>query len=83
MVIKIFGPGCKNCLRVAENARAAIAQLGLDATIEKVENIQEFIKAGVFRTPGVAFDNEIICQGMIPSTEKLKDWLQKYLATKH
>ena len=36
MHIKILGTGCKNCTTLEAEARAAVEQLGLDATVEKV-----------------------------------------------
>ncbi|MDH4137826.1 MAG: thioredoxin family protein, partial [Anaerolineae bacterium] len=36
MEIKILGTGCPNCKRLEKNARAALAGLGVDATVTKV-----------------------------------------------
>ena len=33
--IKILGGGCANCDRLAQNAKQAVAQLGVEATFEK------------------------------------------------
>ena len=41
MVIKILGTGCAKCKQLAANAQQAVNEMGIEATIEKVE------KAGV------------------------------------
>ena len=41
MVIKVLGMGCASCKKLEENAKEAVKDLGLDATVEKVEELQE------------------------------------------
>jgi len=49
--IKVLGPGCPRCEAVAQNAEAAVKNLGIDATIEKVSKK----KGSMFReTPVLA-----------------------------
>jgi hypothetical protein len=38
MDIKILGPGCKNCVTLDRITREAVKELGIKATIEKVED---------------------------------------------
>ena len=38
MIVKILGPGCTNCQNLERATREALAELGLDATVEKVED---------------------------------------------
>lgn len=73
--IKVLGPGCENCHLVEENARAAVAQLGLDAEIEHVTNHAEYPKYGLLFTPGLVIDNKLVCGGRIPSTAEVTTWL--------
>ena len=53
MIIKILGPGCTNCANLERATREAIAELGLDATVEKVEDYPTIAAYGVMATPGL------------------------------
>ena len=39
MKIAILGPGCPKCRKLYENAQQAVAEAGVDAELEKVEDI--------------------------------------------
>jgi protein-disulfide isomerase len=49
----------------------------VDATVEKVADVMEIAKYGVFGTPAVVVDGEIRSVGKIPPVEEIKKWLQK------
>jgi len=75
MKVTVYGPGCKNCVNLADNAKEAIADLELDAEVEKVEDMAEIAKAGVMSTPGLAIDGEVKVKGRVPSTDEIKELL--------
>ena len=58
MKIKVLGPGCKNCVNLEKNTRAALAELGLDADVEKVTDYGDIAAYGVMKTPGLVIDEE-------------------------
>jgi small redox-active disulfide protein 2 len=74
--IKILGPGCANCARLEQNTRQAIADLGLEATVEKVTDYQRILAYGVMRTPGLVVDEKVIVSGRVPSADELRHLLQ-------
>lgn len=39
MNIKVLGMGCCNCVKLYENAQEAVKDLGIEATVEKVEDM--------------------------------------------
>ncbi|MBP7165868.1 MAG: TM0996/MTH895 family glutaredoxin-like protein [Firmicutes bacterium] len=65
MVIKILGSGCRNCVTLAENTKAAIAELGMDCTIEKVTDFAEIAKYGIMSTPGLVIDERVVSFGKV------------------
>jgi small redox-active disulfide protein 2 len=77
MEIKVLGTGCARCKTLEQLTRQAVESLQLDATIEKVEDIQKIISYGIMRTPGLVVDGRILIAGDIPSLEDLKDMLTK------
>ncbi len=72
MVIKVLGPGCCNCKKLEANVREAVKQLGIEATIEKVEDFKDIIAYGVMRTPALVVDEQVKVMGRIPSVEDIK-----------
>ena len=72
MKIQILGPGCPKCHKLAEIANEAADELGLEAEIEKVTQINEIVSFGVMLTPALAIDGEVKVVGKVPSTEELK-----------
>ncbi|MEO2117794.1 MAG: MTH895/ArsE family thioredoxin-like protein [Methanocaldococcus sp.] len=81
VVIRIFGTGCPKCNQTYENVKKAVEELGIDAEIVKVTDVNE-IAEWVFVTPGVAFDDAIVFEGKIPSVEEVKEELKSYLEEK-
>ena len=50
MKIAILGPGCPKCRKLYENAQQAVAEAGVEAELEKVEDIQKINDYNVFMT---------------------------------
>lgn len=47
MNIKVLGEGCEKCSQLYENTKEAVKELGIDAEIEKIEDLIEIVKLGV------------------------------------
>jgi small redox-active disulfide protein 2 len=71
MLIKILGPGCKNCANLERATRQAVADLGLEATIEKVTDYGQIAGYGVMRTPGLVVDEQVLVSGRVPTAEEI------------
>lgn len=67
MKIQILGGGCPKCQKLAENAKAAVSEIGIDAEIEKVTDTDRIMDMGVMITPALAVD------GVVKSTGKVLD----------
>jgi len=76
MKVQILGMGCPKCRKLEAQAKKAVEELGIDAEIEKVQDIKEISKFGVMITPALAIDGKIKCSGQIASVEEIKKWLQ-------
>ena len=75
MKIQILGTGCPKCKKVAEVAEKAVAEIGVEAEIVKVTDINEIMNFGVMMTPALAIDGDVKVSGKIPSIEQVKEWL--------
>ncbi|MDZ4168635.1 MAG: thioredoxin family protein [Coriobacteriia bacterium] len=77
MEIKVLGPGCANCNKLEDATRKAVEKAGIDATIEKVSDLQEIMGYGVMSTPALVIDGELRVAGRVPSVDDLVALLQR------
>jgi small redox-active disulfide protein 2 len=78
MKIQVLGSGCKNCDTLYENVTQALEKTGLTqtATLEKISDIDYFMKMGVFTTPGLVIEGELISAGKVMTQEALINLLK-------
>jgi len=77
MEIKILGTGCSNCKNLEKATREAVAELNLDATVVKEEDIVKIMSYGIMRTPALVLDEKVLFYGRVPSVSELKEMLSK------
>ena len=70
--IQILGTGCPKCKTLTQHTEEAIKQLGIEATIEKVEKIPNIMKFGIMTTPGLVIDGVVKSAGKLLSVEDIK-----------
>lgn len=75
MIIKILGSGCANCRKMEENAKKAVEELGIDATVEKVEDFKSILGYGVMKTPALVVDEKVKIMGRVATVEEIKKHL--------
>ena len=76
MDIKVLGPGCTNCRTLERLTREAVAALGLQATIDKVEDYPTIVAYGVMSTPALVIDEQVVLSGRVPTPTRLRELLQ-------
>jgi len=77
MNIKILGTGCSRCKALEQITRSAVAEMGINADIEKVEDIVKIMNYGVMRTPALVIDEKIALSGHVPSMTEVKEIITK------
>lgn len=75
MIIKILGSGCAKCKKMESNVKEAIKEMNIDATVEKVKDINDIMSYGVMSTPALVIDEEVKVMGKLLSTEEIKKYL--------
>ena len=77
--IKILGPGCKNCVVLAENTKIALEQMGLPAKVDKITDLAEIAGYGVMSTPGLVVNGKVVSFGKVLKANDIIKILEKTL----
>jgi small redox-active disulfide protein 2 len=74
-LLQVLGTGCAKCSKLKENAETAAKELGVEALVEKIEDINQITSFGVMMTPALAIDGEVKAVGKVLSVEDIKKML--------
>jgi small redox-active disulfide protein 2 len=77
MVIKILGSGCANCVKLMDNTKEALKELGIEAELVKVEDFRDIMKYGVMTTPALVVDEKVVSSGKVLKTKDIVKLLSK------
>lgn len=78
--IKILGSGCANCARLEKNAKAAVEQLGVEATFVKTGDFEEYSRYNLLATPGLVINDKLVAAGRVPAVSQIVTLLANELA---
>jgi small redox-active disulfide protein 2 len=68
----VLGTGCAKCKTLHEIVKKAVEEIGVDAEIEKVEDIQKIMAFEILMTPGLVIDGVVKAAGRVPNVEEIK-----------
>jgi small redox-active disulfide protein 2 len=75
MKIEVLGTGCAKCTTLYDNVNTALAELGREAVVVKVQDIPTIMKYGVMSTPALVVDGQVRFSGKAPGVAELKGLL--------
>lgn len=75
--IEILGIGCVRCDQVTERAKQAVEELGINAEVMKVEDIETITNYKVLAVPALALDGMIRVAGKVPKVEEIQGWIKE------
>jgi small redox-active disulfide protein 2 len=85
MKLEVLGSGCPRCHTLEKNAKEALKQLGIEAEVEHITNLQHSIKrmqeVRSMSTPALVVDGKLVLQGKVPSVPELVQTLTSLMAT--
>ncbi|MEO9482452.1 MAG: thioredoxin family protein [Ekhidna sp.] len=73
--IKILGMGCPKCKQTEAVVQKVIKELGIDAEVIKVEDIEQIMQYNILSTPALVIDNIVKSKGHVPTIDEVKDAL--------
>ena len=73
--IKVLGPGCENCKKLAYLAERAITHLAVEAKIEKVTDYAEIMKYPLLSTPGLVINDKLMVSGRVHSEAEITTFI--------
>ena len=73
MTIKVLESGCDKCKKLEANVKEALQSLGIEASVEKIEDFKEIMAFGVMQTPALVIDEKVKSIGKVLSVDDLKN----------
>ena len=77
MKIEIVGTGCPKCKALENNTKMALNNLGQEAEIVKVNEVEDIISKGIMVTPAIIIDGKLISQGKLLSSDEIQKVIKK------
>lgn len=76
MEIKVLGTGCAGCKALFATVEKVVADLGINASIVKEEDIMKIKEYNVITLPAIVIDEKVVAKGKL-SYEQVKELLAK------
>lgn len=75
--VKVLGSGCAKCNALEQAACEALAELGMDTTIDHVTDFTQIASYGVMTTPALVVDGKVVSYGKVLKKDEAKALIQK------
>jgi small redox-active disulfide protein 2 len=80
MNIKVLGTGCAKCNQLENLTKDVLKEMGVEAKIEHVTEIQKIMEYPILITPGLVINEELVLSGKVPDKAKLNQIIVNALA---
>ena len=75
--VKVLGAGCKTCHEQYENAKAAVAALGLNIEVEYITDMEKVMEYGVMSMPAIVVNDKVVSIGKLLKAAEVEKLLRK------
>lgn len=76
MEIKVIGTGCEKCGKLYENTLEAVKVSGVEADIQRVEDLLDIVRLGVMSSPALMIDGKLVVAGRIAKVDEIRRLLE-------
>ncbi|MGE0431175.1 MAG: thioredoxin family protein [Planctomycetota bacterium] len=74
--VQVYGPGCTKCVKQVDYVREAAAKASVEVELEKIEDMERILAAGVMLTPALMLNGQLVASGHIVPASRLEKLLQ-------
>ncbi|TXI85554.1 MAG: thioredoxin family protein [Crocinitomicaceae bacterium] len=75
--VKVLGTGCAKCKSSYDHVLEAIRITGVEASVEKIEDIEEMMRYNVLTTPVLMIDEVAVIKGRVASVAEIAELLKR------
>ena len=75
--IKVLGAGCKSCHEQYENAKKAVADMGLSVEVEYITDMEKVMSFGVMSMPAIVVNDKVVSMGKVLKPADIRKLLEK------
>jgi small redox-active disulfide protein 2 len=72
MIVRVLGMKCTKRAQLMELVKSVMKELGVNAAIEKISELNKMLKYPIFNSPALMIDEKVICSGEVPSINEMK-----------
>lgn len=72
MEIKVLGTGCSGCKALHGLVLDVVKELGIDAKVEKVEDLMRIMEYNVMSLPALVIDGKVVAKGKLSREQVTK-----------
>lgn len=76
MEIKVIGTDCEKCGKLYENTLEAVKVSGVEADIQRVEDLLDIVRLGVMSSPSLMIDGKLVVAGRIAKVDEIRKLLE-------
>ena len=80
MDIKILGRGCAKCDQLEKLTKEVVKELGINASLDHVKDINKIMEYPILHTPGLVLDEELVCSGRVPTKAEVTTYITTALS---
>lgn len=75
--VKVLGSGCAKCNALESAVREALAEPGMDTTIDHITDFTQIASYGVMTTPALVVDGKVVSYGKVLRKDEARFIIQK------
>lgn len=76
-VLKVLGTGCASCHALLDNTKTAVAHMGLEATVDYVDDMAKIAAYGVMSVPALVVNEKVVSMGKVLKADEVETLLKK------
>ncbi len=69
MEIKVLGTGCATCKALFAAVEQVVAEMGIDATVTKEEDLMKIMEYNVMTLPALLIDDKLVEKGTLNTAD--------------